>query len=182
MNRETCRDRSRCVGTLAACIVTLVFVTGWPAYATEATAIPPEKPAAPSAVAAPETGSSQEPYEKVHEVFSGNRTIAGEKITFPQKNASVRAIVVTLEPGEETAWHQHGAPLFAYILQGEVTVFYEGIGDKVIRQGEGVMEAMAVTHQGRNTSDGETRILAVFLLGDGKAAVVPEEAPATSLQ
>ncbi|WP_422039004.1 cupin domain-containing protein [Roseibium sp.] len=166
---------------LTAGILILLCAATLPGHATEATAIPAEKPDTPTAVTAPASAPSGASYEKVHEVFSGDRTVAGEKITFPQKDASVRAIVVTLEPGEATAWHRHGAPLFAYILQGEVTVFYEGIGEKVFRQGDGVMEAMAVTHQGRNTADGETRILAVFLLGDSREAVVPEDAPAKGL-
>lgn len=159
----------------------LIFLAVLPAQAADTTAIPSEKPDVLPAVGNKASASPQPSYDKVREVFSGDKTIAGEKITFPQKDASIRAIVVTLEPGEKTAWHQHGAPLFAYILQGEVTVFYEGIGDKVFREGEGVMEAMTVTHQGRNTADGETRILAVFLLGDGKEAVVHENAPAKGL-
>lgn len=167
--------------TLWAGFLMLICIMALPAQATEATAIPAEKPDVPPAVAAPAPGSSKASYDKVHEVYSGDKTVAGETITFPQKDASVRAIVVTLEPGEKTAWHQHGAPLFAYILQGEVTVIYEGIGEKVFREGEGVMEAMAVTHQGRNTAEGETRILAVFLLGDGREAVVPGNAPAKGL-
>ena len=159
----------------------LICVTALPAQATDATAIPAEKPNIPASDSNTTSGSHQGSYDKVLEVFSGDKTVAGEKITFPQKDASVRAIVVTLEPGEKTAWHQHGAPLFAYILQGEVTVFYEGIGEMVFREGEGVMEAMTVTHQGRNTADGDTRILAVFLLGDGREAVVPETAPVKGL-
>ncbi|WP_306143549.1 cupin domain-containing protein [Roseibium sp. MMSF_3412] len=159
----------------------LVCAAALPAQATDGTAIPAEKPEAPAAASVQSSASSNGSYDKVREVFSGDKTIAGEKITFPQKDASVRAIVVTLEPGETTAWHQHGAPLFAYILQGEVSVFYEGIGEKVFGEGEGLMEAMAVTHQGRNTADGETRILAVFMLGDGKEAVLPDDAPVKGL-
>lgn len=181
MKQPLRRMRTRSVARLTAGILLFLCMASLPGHESEATVVPAEKPDTPSAGAAPAEGSPGASYEKVHEVFSGNRTVAGELITFPQKDASVRAIVVTLEPGEATAWHQHGAPLFAYILEGEVTVFYEGIGEKVFRQGDGVMEAMAVTHQGRNTADGETRILAVFLLGDGKDAVVPEDAPVRGL-
>eukprot|EP00903_Cladosiphon_okamuranus_P001462 g1460.t1 len=116
-------------------------------------------------------------YDKTREVFSSDTTIAGEKLTFPQKNPSIRAIEITMEPGEATSWHQHHAPLFAYILEGEITVTYETIGKKVYRQGEGVLEAMDVTHRGENTGDGPVKILAIFLLGDGEQAVVEEDAP-----
>ncbi|MEM8703816.1 MAG: cupin domain-containing protein [Pseudomonadota bacterium] len=181
MNGAPRLERNQRLGILLAGCLMLVCTAVLPAQATGETAIPAEKPDAPPAVAEQATAPSDSSYEKVHEVFSGDRTVAGEQITFPQKDASVRAIVVTLEPGEATAWHRHGAPLFAYILQGEVTVFYEGIGEKVFRQGDGVVEAMTVTHQGKNTSAGETRILAVFLLGDGKEPVVPEDPPGKGL-
>ncbi len=139
----------------------LIFVIGILATAAGAHAKEPAKP-----------GS----YEKVHEVFSGDTTVAGETVAFPQDNPSVRALVVTMAPGEVTGWHQHHTPMFAYILEGEVTVDYEGIGKKTYRTGEGILEAMKVTHRGENTGEVLTRILAVFLLGDGKA-VVEEHAP-----
>lgn len=182
MSRLRHRGFTRGFRSLSTSFLMLVCAGILPAHATDAMAIPTEKPKVPPAVDEKASGSSHASYDKVREVFSGDRTVAGEKITFPQEDASIRAIVVTLEPGEVTAWHQHGVPLFAYILQGEVTVFYEGIGEKVFREGDGVMEAMTVTHQGKNTSAGETRILAVFLLGDGKEPVVPEDPPGKGLR
>ncbi|GAB4512656.1 MAG: hypothetical protein Tsb0019_09470 [Roseibium sp.] len=139
----------------------------------------PSQPAAkPGSKAAKEAeAAAQTAYQKVREVFSGDLTVAGEKVAFPQQNPSVRAIEITMEPGEITAWHQHHAPLFAFILDGEITVTYEGLGKKVYRAGDGLLEAMDITHRGANTGDGPARILAVFLLGDGGAAVVPEDAP-----
>lgn len=136
---------------------------------------PAAKPGSDAAVAA-ET-AAKTPYEKVKEVFSGNTTVAGETVTFPQSNPSIRSLVITMAPGEATDWHQHHAPLFAYILEGEITVTYEGIGKKIYRQGEGLLEAMNVTHRGVNTGDGLVRILAVFLLGDDGKATVLEDAP-----
>lgn len=120
------------------------------------------------------TGS---PYDKVVDVFSGDTTIAGEKVSFPQENPSVKSLIVTLEPDERTGWHQHGTPLYAYILQGELTVTYEGIGERLFKAGDGLLEAMNVTHQGHNTGDEPVRILAVFLLGDDEKPTIPEEAP-----
>jgi quercetin dioxygenase-like cupin family protein len=138
----------------------------------------PSQPAAkPGSKAAKEAEAARVAYQKVREVFSGDLTVAGEKVAFPQQNPSVRAIEITMEPGEVTGWHQHHAPLFAYILEGEITVTYEEIGKKVYRAGDGLLEAMDVTHRGANTGEGPARILAVFLLGDGGEAVVEEAAP-----
>ena len=166
-------------------------IAGLPAFAADKSILPSNKPAPSLPAEKPEASGQSEAaadshehgsYQKVREVFSGDLTVAGEKVTFPQQNPSVRAIVVTMEPGEKTAWHQHGAPLFAYILQGEVTVIYDGIGKKLFREGEGLLEAMTVTHQGENTGQGPAKILAVFLLGDDSEPVTEEDPPGAELE
>ncbi len=117
------------------------------------------------------------PYKKVLEVFTGDRTVAGEEVKFPQDNPGIKSLIVTMEPGEKTAWHQHHTPLYAFILEGEITVTYEGLGPRVYKQGDGFLEAMHVTHQGENTGSGPARILATFLTGDGGKPTVSEPAP-----
>ncbi len=170
---------------LPVCLAVAVLLGGGPALSADKSVTPdgkpaPSQPAAkPGSDAARKAGAEHEAYEKVHEVFSGDLTIAGEKVVFPKENQSVRALVVTMAPGEVTAWHQHHAPMFAYILEGEITVIYEGIGKKVYRAGEGLLEAMDVTHRGENTGKEPARVLAVFLLGDGGEPVVAEDAPGT---
>ncbi|CTQ54086.1 Cupin domain protein [Roseibium album] len=157
-----------------------------PAVAADKSITPDGKPAPSQPSAKPGSKAALEaeavaktPYDKVREVFSGDLTVAGEKVAFPQVNPSVKSLVVTMEPGELTGWHQHHAPLFAYILEGEITVTYEGIGKKIYREGEGLLEAMDVTHRGENTGEKPAKILAVFLLGDDGKAVVAEDAPGT---
>ena len=138
---------------------------------------PNAKPGSKAAQAVEAAERAEAAYDKVREVFNGNSTVAGEALAFPQHNAAIRALVITMEPGEKTGWHQHHAPLFAYMLEGEITVIYEDLGKKIYREGDALLEAMNVTHRGENTGDGPARILAVFLLGDGKSAVSAEEAP-----
>jgi len=143
---------------------------------------PSQPHAKPGSKAAHEAeAAAQTPYANVREVFSSDETVAGEKVAFPQQNPSVRAIEIIMAPGEVTAWHQHHAPLFAYILEGEITVTYEEFGKKVYRAGEGLLEAMNVTHRGENTGEEPAKILAVFLLGDDGVATVNEDAPGTDL-
>lgn len=139
---------------------------------------PAAKPGSAAAIAAEDAAKT--PYAAVEEVFSGDKTVAGEPVRFPQTDPSVRSLVVTLSPGETTDWHQHHAPMFAYVLEGEITVTYEGLGKKVYRQGDGLLEAMNVTHRGANTGEDPVRILAVFLLGDDAKATVLEDAPGTA--
>jgi quercetin dioxygenase-like cupin family protein len=142
---------------------------------------PSQPHAKPGSKAAHDAETAAEtPYASVREVLNSDQTVTGEQVAFPQRNPSVRAIEITMAPGEATAWHQHHAPLFAYVLEGEITVTYEEFGKKVYRAGDGLLEAMYITHRGENTGEEPARILAVFLLGDGGQATVNEDAPGTN--
>ena len=107
-------------------------------------------------------------------LYSGNKTVADEEITYPVNGkAHVTALIVTLAPGEKTMLHQHGVPVFIHILEGEVTVDYEGIGKKTFKQGESFLEAMRVTHAGMNSGAGPLKILAVYMGAEGDKDVIP---------
>jgi quercetin dioxygenase-like cupin family protein len=54
----------------------------------------------------------------------------GQEIVYPAGKPNITAAVVTIQPQESTGWHLHDAPLFAMILDGELTVDY---GNGVIR-------------------------------------------------
>jgi len=121
---------------------------------------------------------SAKDYKKAEDVFVGGETVVGEPIAYPPGMAKVHALVVTLMPGEETGWHRHGVPLFGYVLEGEVTVDYGPHGTRTYRQGAGFMEAMATTHNGRNTGTEPCRVLAVFMGAEG--ATPTQRIPAPS--
>jgi hypothetical protein len=106
----------------------LAVTLGMPvSFAADKSVTPDGKPAPSQPAAKPGSQAAIEkeeaaktPYNEVREVFSGNQTVAGEDIRFPQNNPSIHSLVVTMAPGEETEWHQHHAPLYAYILEGEM--------------------------------------------------------------
>lgn len=190
LNTRTQHMLSKHVTRIATVLAMTALVLGTaqlaapPAGATETSVAPVSKPTAPvpPKVISLKAGDDEEastdtPYDEVVDVFSGDTTIAGEKVRFPQENPSVKSLIVTLALDERTGWHRHGTPLFAYILQGELTVTYEGIGKRLYKKGDGLLEAMNVTHQGHNTGDEPVRVLAVFLLGDDDKPTIPEEAP-----
>ena len=105
-------------------------------------------------------------------LLSTSETIVGEPIRYPTTEpAKVTAAIVTLPPGESTAWHRHGVPMFAYILEGEITVDYGPKGEHVFKTGDALIEAMTVTHRGINRGDSPVRILAVYMGAEGAANV-----------
>ena len=123
--------------------------------------------------AAAESGA----YKRVEPLLASDRTVIGETLAYPAGDAKVTSSIVTIQPGEKTAWHKHGAPLYAYILAGEVTVDYGDKGTKRFPAGSAFMEAMDHWHRGMNKGTEPARILAVYLGSDQVDNVIrkPEE-------
>jgi quercetin dioxygenase-like cupin family protein len=115
-----------------------------------------------------------EPYP-AQQLLSTGQTVTGEPITYPPGPAKVTALVVTIAPGTETQMHHHPAPMFAYILEGELTVDYGASGKRVYRPGDALVEAQHVPHKGVNTGTVPVRILAVSMGADGTANVVVDK-------
>jgi quercetin dioxygenase-like cupin family protein len=108
-------------------------------------------------------------YPPLGVLLSTSTTVIGQPIAYPQGVPKVTAAIITMEPGQETGWHAHHAPLFAYILSGELTVDYGPDGQHVFKEGSAFLEALNSDHNGRNTGPVATRILAVFMGADGVA-------------
>jgi quercetin dioxygenase-like cupin family protein len=107
-------------------------------------------------------------------LLSTGTSILGETIHYPTTgHAHVTAAIVTLAPGERTVMHKHGVPLFAYILDGELTVDYGTHGSRNYHQGQAFMEAMAVAHFGVNNGAQPVRLLAVYMGAKDARDVIP---------
>jgi quercetin dioxygenase-like cupin family protein len=106
-------------------------------------------------------------------LLSTGKTIVGETIRYPKGDAHITAAIVTLAPGGRTILHKHGVPLFAYILDGELTVNYGSHGTHIYKQGQAFMEAMDVAHFGLNKGAVPVRILAVYMGAKGAKNVIP---------
>jgi quercetin dioxygenase-like cupin family protein len=109
-------------------------------------------------------------------LLSTGQNVVGETLRYPTSGpAHVTAAIVTLAPGEQTIVHRHGVPLFAYILDGELTVDYGEHGRRIYRAGDAFMEAMDVAHFGVNTGTQPARLLAVYMGAEGAQDVVPAQ-------
>lgn len=106
-------------------------------------------------------------------ILSGNQTIIGQTIAYPAGTPKVTAAIVTIPPGGETGWHTHEIPLFAYILDGALTVDYGSKGVKVYEAGGGVLEAVDWPHNGTNKGEVPVRLLAVYIGAEGEANATP---------
>jgi quercetin dioxygenase-like cupin family protein len=96
-------------------------------------------------------------------VLSGNQTIIDQTIAYPAGTPNVTAAVVTIPVGGHTGWHTHAVPLFAYVMEGKLSVDYGTKGVKVLEPGTGILEAMDWPHNATNIGDVPVRILAVYM-------------------
>jgi len=109
-------------------------------------------------------------------LLSATATITNEPIRYPTTGpARVSAQIVTIQPGASTIVHRHGAPMFAYVMDGEVTVDYGAKGSMTFKKGESFIEAMQVPHKGINNGAIPVAILAVSMGAEGTDNVIPEK-------
>jgi quercetin dioxygenase-like cupin family protein len=116
--------------------------------------------------------------EETAPLLSTGKTVLGQTFSYPTgAPAKVTAVIVTMAPAEETGWHKHDVPMFGLILDGEITVDYGPAGRHIYRKGEAMVEAIGTAHNGRNTGNGNARILAVFIGADGVPNTVMLDKP-----
>lgn len=100
-------------------------------------------------------------------------TVLDQPIAYPRKgSAQVSSAIVSLEPGQETGWHKHKVPMFAYVLEGTISVEYDAGVTKEYPAGTAIMEAQGVWHNGTNKGDAPVRILTVFMGAKGSRNTV----------
>lgn len=109
-------------------------------------------------VAAP----ARDSYPPLDILLSGGETILGQPFTYPDGPPKITAAIVTMIPGQSTGVHSHSVPLFAYMLEGELTVDYGEDGSRTYHAGDAFIEAFQTPHNGTNTGTGNARVLAVF--------------------
>ena len=107
---------------------------------------------------------------KVEALLQTGTTILGQPLAYPSgAPPRITAVIVTLEPGQETGRHRHPVPLYGQVLAGELTIDYDGHATKTYRAGEAFMEAIDTWHNGHNDGSETVRILAVFIGAEGVA-------------
>jgi len=77
----------------------------------------------------------------------------------------ITAMKVEIKPGAETGWHSHPVPLYAYVLEGNLTVEIKGGNTYHFTAGDAIVEVVNIPHNGKNL--GTTPVtLIVFYTGE----------------
>ena len=114
--------------------------------------------------------------QPVMPLLNDSTTVLGQPFAYPSEGTpKIQSVIVTMQPGEQTGPHRHPFPTFGYILEGEVTVDYANGVSKTYHEGDALLEAIDMSHNGRNTGTEPVRILVVFTGVDGQPNSLPQK-------
>ncbi len=95
-------------------------------------------------------------------------TVLDQPLRYPTKGkAQVSSSILVIEPGQETGWIKNPVPTYVYVLEGTITVEYDGGVVKEFRAGSALIDAVGVWHNGTNTGVETARMLVVSMGAKG---------------
>ena len=164
--------RLRATATAVVALLSLAVLTGCAASGPLATSSSPESASTFTPTPSPRSTVSVESL-----LAAVESTVLDQPLVYPSETpAQVSSSIVTLPAGAQTGWHFHSAPLYAYILEGQLTVTYDtdqGQIEKTYSVGQSVMEALETPHNGQNRGTTDVKILVVNLGASGVTNTTP---------
>ena len=111
---------------------------------------------------------------KIEPVLKTDTTSLGQKIIYPQFNDNqVTILKITMPPGKSTGWHKHLIPVFAYVLEGTITVEFENKKSIDYLKNSTISESFNTYHNGVNRGNEDVVLLAFYMGEKGKPLSVP---------
>lgn len=111
-------------------------------------------------------------YEKtiqIEPILKTDTTVIGQRIIYPQFDTNeVSILKITIGPNQSTGWHKHDIPVFAYVLEGTLTVEFENHETKLYPTGFGFAEVTGIFHKGTNYENKDLVLIAFYLGAKGK--------------
>ncbi|NDP20842.1 MAG: cupin domain-containing protein [Paludibacter sp.] len=96
-------------------------------------------------------------------------TSIGQKIVYPDfKNDEVSIYKVTIPHGKSTGWHKHLFPVFAYVIQGTLTVEVDNRKPLYFNTNSSFSEVINTMHNGVNNGKEDVVLIAFFMGEKGK--------------
>jgi len=106
-------------------------------------------------------------------ILKTDTTSIGQKIVYPNfANDEVSIVKVIIPPGKSTGWHKHVFPVFAYVLQGTLTVEVESHKTMQYPANSSFSEVINTLHNGMNNGKDDVILIAFFMGEKGKSLSV----------
>ncbi len=95
-------------------------------------------------------------------------TVLDQLLAYPNGGqAQISSAVLTFAPGATTGMHRHDAPLYVYVIEGTISVTYDGGVVKEYTAGQAILEAVGTAHNGTNLTDAPAKLLVVNMGAEG---------------
>ena len=102
-------------------------------------------------------------------VLTASRTITGQPLRLSKiRSPEVSSVLVEIMPGGESGRHKHPVSPHIYVIEGVVTIEFDGGKRKTFSAGEGFLEAVDTWHNARNLGKKPVKMLVVFFGEKGK--------------
>jgi len=87
----------------------------------------------------------------------------------------ITVVKVDIKPGAETGWHSHPVPLYAYVLEGDLTVEVKGGKTYQFSAGDAIVEFVNIPHNGKNFGATPVVLIAFYTgeIGTPNTVMVP---------
>ncbi|MDR7485878.1 MAG: cupin domain-containing protein [Armatimonadota bacterium] len=95
-------------------------------------------------------------------VLQTSSTVAGQPIEYPLFRNQVTAFLVEIAPGGQSGRHMHPAPMFLYVIEGELTYEVDGQPARLYKPGQAFVEGVKVCHNAANRGNSPLKFLAVL--------------------
>jgi quercetin dioxygenase-like cupin family protein len=82
---------------------------------------------------------------------------------------------VELPPGSTEGRHTHNAEVYAFVVEGTVTLAVDGQTTKTLKPGDVFTIPTGIVHEGSNKTDATVRLAAVFFAEKGKPLTTKAE-------
>lgn len=102
------------------------------------------------------------------------KTILGQDFKYPAGQPLIKAFLIDIPVGKQTALHKHAVPLFVYVVSGELEVDYGSKGKKTFKSGTSYVEAIDWCHLGKASGKLPVKIIGVYLGQEKPDQIKPE--------
>jgi quercetin dioxygenase-like cupin family protein len=116
---------------------------------------------------------------EVKKVVTSTRASNGQRLSYLRsKHPEVTVLVVTVPPGGSTGWHKHPVPVYAYMLDGALTVELKNGSKYEFKKGDAILEVVNTLHNGYNQGSDPASLVVFYTGAVGVPNVVKEKTAA----
>jgi len=117
---------------------------------------------------------------EVKKIVTSTKASNGQRLSYLRsKHPEVTVLVVTVPPGGSTGWHKHPVPVYAYMLDGELSVEMKNGSKYKFKKGDAILEVVNTFHNGYNSGRVPASLVVFYTGAVGIPNVVKEHAAET---